>query len=109
MATITRDQFLALKDTEPRVFKSGIWGCDLKYRPATLNDKAVCRRKATIPGPDGKPEIDNERIEALLVQRCLVEPKLEPGDLDFLLERNGGEVSRLANAILKGTDPANPR
>ncbi len=109
MATITREQFLSLVDTEPRVFHSDIWNGDIKYRPATLSDKSAARRKATIPGSDGKPELDNERIEAALVIRCCIEPKFEPGDLDVLLERSAREVSRLAAAILNGGDPTNPR
>lgn len=104
---LSRDEFLALQDDAPRVFQSKFWGCQMKYRLATVGDKAAARQRAMVLQPDGKMTLDNERLEAALVVRCLIEPRLEPQDLEAVMNKNGEEIRRLSAEILGKT--ANPQ
>lgn len=107
MATLTREQFLALNDRSARDFESKLWGCTMKYRLATVADRAAARRRAQTIGKDGKAETDFDRFGAALVTICCLEPKFEPQDVDALMDRSAKEVEKLVNLIL-GDTPADP-
>jgi hypothetical protein len=97
---MTRDEILALDDRPVLEYTSGRWGV-VKYRPVSLKEKALCRRRSMVEMVPGKPEVDNERLEALLVIQCCIEPKFEPNDVDMLLDKNGREVSKISGLILE--------
>jgi hypothetical protein len=99
MAFLSKEQFLT-RDDEERIFESKVWGGELKYRQATVADKSEARRMATFVTESGKTDLDNERLETALVLQCVLEPKLDKIDLDKLLQKSAGEITRLSNAIL---------
>jgi hypothetical protein len=103
---ISREELLAGKRAkEVREFNAESLGGIVKYRLATMAEKRMARRRAMMPGEDGKSELDNERLECCLVQLGCVEPKLEPQDLDALLELPAKDISKLAGLILGTIDP----
>lgn len=103
---LSKEQLLASNDCEVSSFQSKVWGGEVKFRPPTQADKAAARRLATRLTEDGKAEIDQERLEAAIVVRCLVEPRLEEADVQALMQKNGNEIKRLVRAILG--DSQNP-
>ena len=97
---MTREEILALDDRPILEYKSERWGI-VKYRPVSLKEKALCRRKAQVEISPGKTETDNERLEAFLVIQCCVDPKFEANDVDYLLDKNAHEISKISSLILE--------
>ena len=108
MPVLTREALLNSKDCEPQTFVSEVWGGDIKFRAPKVKDKRAARNKSMVLGEDEKPEVDNQRLETALIIICSLDPKLEPQDIEALEEKNGNEVTKLANAIL-GRTALNPR
>jgi len=99
MELLTRETFLADTDTQPRIFESDVWGGALKYRPATVADKAQARKKSTSKG-----ELDQEKFECFLIVTCTVDPKLGDMDVDALMKKSATEINRYAAALIGGAD-----
>lgn len=97
---MTREEILALDDRPVLEYNSEAWGL-VKYRPVSLREKAICRKRATMDLGGGKSDVDNERLEAMLVIQCCTDPKFEAHDAEALLDKNAKEVSKLAGLILQ--------
>jgi hypothetical protein len=101
---VSREQFLNLSAAIREENVPELGGV-VKYRQATQGDKGAARRRSMLPGAKGEPEMDSERLECVLVQMCLVEPKLEIQDVDQLMKLPAKVIGRLAALAIGTVDP----
>ena len=101
---MNREQFLATK-SDVMTEDSPIYG-KVQFRRATLKQKALARRRATVENERGIKDLDPDRLDAALMIIGSVEPKFDPTDLDALMENgDAGEISRIAGFIVGNSLP----
>jgi hypothetical protein len=74
------------------------WGGTVRVSAITAAELGRAQRAATNPR---NGETDNVKLQALVAERGLVEPKLAPGQYNALLNKEIGPLSKIAERILE--------
>lgn len=112
---LTIDEILAAKDIEERVVDVPQWptadGQPGKVRIRTFSKRQAdkMRRDATRTNPKtGQPDLDTDRLEALLFVEGVIEPKVDLATYQKLLDKSAVAVALIQQAIMSasGLNPA---
>ena len=94
---LTLDEIVAADDLETMVLPIAEWGGSVKVRALTRAQ----HKKAYRDGTDPKTgQIDADEVEKRIVCWATVEPTINLGQFDKLMEKNAGPIARIVEAIL---------
>ena len=96
-----RQKFLATTRDEFE-YESPIYG-RVVFKRCTGNQRALAKRRATEEDDKGKKLVNEEKFDAALFIACSVDPKMDPNDLDELMQNHdSGEIGKIAIMIVGG-------
>jgi len=88
------DQILGAQDLREEVVNVPEWGCSVRVRSFTKADQQAMREQATIAG-----EMDDQRLEVLMVIHGVIEPKFSLDQYEQLRNKSATALDRVLTAI----------
>lgn len=95
----TLADILAFDDTKETWVNVPEWKCKVKVKTLSKAEQIRARRGATVRG-----ELDEGRLEGLLLVTGIVEPKFSKDHIDRLLSKNAAPLDRLLQEIMGLSD-----
>lgn len=87
---------LAFDDSKDKLLEVPEWNCSVKIKALTKADQFKARKAATTRG-----QLDEVKLEGLMLITGIVEPKFSPEHLDGLMKKQASVIDRILTEIME--------